>query len=102
MGGERKIFKSFLSLMQAVREENKGLKQEMEALKTMTAEQVRSLKSLRKEVAVFFTPHSVFFQLYFSLITGTIRVNDGRSPEHVRSLKLTLVFCDHPTLSATH
>lgn len=91
-----KIFKQFLSLMQAVREENEALKQEIEAVKRKTAEQVSCLKSF-KGSAVFSPPYSVCIclKLSFPLITGIIRFNSGRTPEQVRSIKLTLVFRDH-------
>lgn len=56
--------KIFLSLMQAVREENEAIKQEMEAVKRKTAEQASCLKSfLRKSCCAFFPSYSVF--IYF-------------------------------------
>lgn len=76
--------------MQAVREENVTLKQEMETLNRKMAEQVSWSKICYKKrvmVLLVFSPHFVFYRFaFFSLITGNIRVNSGTTPEHVRSI----------------
>lgn len=86
----------FFFLMQAVKEENEALKQEIEAVKRQKAEQASFLRLLF--ATFFFSPHCafIFYKMCFSVTTGGVRVDSGRTPEQVRSIDTsTLIFSEY-------
>lgn len=85
-------------LMQAVKEENEALKQEIEAVKRQKAEQASFLRLLFATEELFsflLIVHLFFYKMCFSVTTGGIRVDSGRTPEQVRSITSTLIFDEY-------
>lgn len=84
--------------MQAVKEENEVLKQEIEAVKRQKAEQASFLRLLFAAEELFsflLIVHLFFYNMCFSVTTGGVRVGSGRTPEQVRSITSTLIFDEY-------